>query len=158
MRERLTARLLLFDPAARLLLMKARLVAEDGGRGAWFPVGGGAEPGESVMQAAAREVFEETGFADVALGPVVWRRDVVLTLVGREPALFREHYIVASCAGGEPRRDGWEAHEQSFVDDIRWWTLEEIRASCEPIYPEGLADLLPEVIAGRHPAQPITIR
>jgi hypothetical protein len=43
------------------------------------------------------------------------------------------------------------------VDDIRWWTLAEIAASREAIYPEGLADLLPEILTGRFPAPPRVI-
>lgn len=158
MRERLTARILLFDAADRLLLMKGRLPSGRDAAGAWFTVGGGAEPGESVHQAAAREVVEETGFTDVALGPVVWRRTAPQRLVGGELVLFQEHYLVARCAGGEPCRDAWEAHEIDLVDDIRWWTLPELRVCAEDIYPRDLRDLLPDVLAGRYPAEPLLIR
>lgn len=156
-RERLTARVLLFDPAHRLLLMKGRLPGDSPAPGAWFTVGGGARPGESVLQAAEREVREETGFAAVEFGPVVWRREASLRAPGGELMLFKEHYLVARCAGGEPCRDGWEAHERSLVDDIRWWALEEIRTSAEDIYPPDIRRLLPDVLAGRYPAEPLVI-
>jgi 8-oxo-dGTP pyrophosphatase MutT (NUDIX family) len=158
MRQRLTARILLFDPTDRLLLMKGRLPSDAEGPGAWFTVGGGALPDEDVLQAARREVAEETGFADVTFGPVVWRREAVHRLLDGRPARFKEHYLVARCSGGEPCRDGWEAHEHSLVDDIRWWTLAQIRASDEPIYPLDLGRLLPDVLAGRYPPEPLTIR
>ena len=159
MRERLTARVLLLDPDGRLLLMSARLTREDDARPApWFTIGGGANPGESVAAAAARELVEETGFAGVELGPVVWRREAPLTLLSGETVLFKEHYFVARCAGGEPCRDGWEEHETSLVQDIRWWTLAEIRSSPDPIYPPDLGQLLPDILAGRYPAEPLTIR
>lgn len=158
MRERLTARILLFDAAGRLLLMKGRLPTAPDAPGAWFTVGGGAEPGESLRQAAAREVVEETGFDDVELGPVVWRRTAPHRLVGGELVLFQEYYLVARCRGGEPCRDAWEAHELDLVDDIRWWTLDELLACEEDIYPVGLCDLLPDVLAGRYPAEPLVIR
>lgn len=158
MRERLTARILLFDADGRLLLMKGRLPTAPNAPGAWFTVGGGAEPGESVHEAAAREIVEETGFTDVALGPVVWRRSTPQRLAGGELVLFEEHYFVARCAGGEPCRDAWEAHEVDLVDDIRWWTAEELAACREDVYPVDLRDLLPDVLAGRYPPEPLVIR
>jgi 8-oxo-dGTP pyrophosphatase MutT (NUDIX family) len=158
MRDRLTARILLFDLAGRLLLMKGRLPTAPDAPGAWFTVGGGAEPGESLRQAAAREVVEETGFTDVELGPVVWRRTTPQRLVGGELVMFQEHYLVARCRGGEPCRDAWEPHEVSLVDDIRWWSLEELMGCEEDIYPPALRELLPDVLAGRYPSEPLTIR
>jgi 8-oxo-dGTP pyrophosphatase MutT (NUDIX family) len=157
MRERLTARVLLLDPEGRILLMKGRL-RRDGTPAAWFTIGGGAEPGETVLQAAARELREETGFTDVELGPVVWRREGPLTLASGERVLFQEHYVVARGAGGEPSRDGWDEAERDLVDDLRWWTLDDLRACEDAVHPIGLADLLPDILAGRYPDTPQTIR
>ncbi|MFA5601317.1 MAG: NUDIX domain-containing protein [Phenylobacterium sp.] len=158
MRERLTARVLLFDPADRLLLMKGRLPSDPAGPGAWFTIGGGAEPGESVREAAAREVVEETGFAGVELGPVIWRRTATYRMAEGEPVLFLEHYFVARCAGGEPCRDAWQAHEHELVDDIRWWALPELIATPEPVYPRDIRRLAPDAAAGRWPTEPLIIR
>jgi 8-oxo-dGTP pyrophosphatase MutT (NUDIX family) len=157
MRDRLTARVLLLDPADRILLMKGRLPSAPDALGHWFTVGGGAEPGETVLEAAAREIREETGFTDFELGPVVWRREGPLALSNGEMVLFKEHYIVARCAGGEPSRDGWDALERRLVDDIRWWTLAELVATTETVHPIGLAERLPDVLAGRFPAAPLVI-
>ena len=154
MRERLTARVLLFDPDGRILLMRGRLPSNPDAPADWFTVGGGAEPGETVLEAAAREIVEETGITDAELGPVVWRREGPLALAGGELVLFKEHYVVARCAGGEPSRDGWDANEQALVDDIRWWTLDDLAACPETVHPVGLAELLPDVIAGRYPETP----
>lgn len=157
MRERITVRVLLFDPNGRVLLMKGRLPSRPDGPGAWFTVGGGADPGESLEACARREIAEETGFVEIELGPAVWRREASGALVDGEPALFRETYFVARCAGGDPEREGWMDHERDLIDDICWWTLEEILASREPIYPERLRELLPGIAAGRYPAEPLEI-
>ena len=154
MRERLTARVLLFDPEGRILLMKGRLPSGPNAPAAWFTVGGGAEPDESVLEAAAREVREETGFTDAELGPVVWLREGPLHLASGELVLFKEHYIVARCAGGEPSREGWDDVERALVDDIRWWALDDLRACPEDVYPIGLTDLLPDILAGSYPTTP----
>jgi 8-oxo-dGTP pyrophosphatase MutT (NUDIX family) len=152
--ERLTARVLLFDPDGRILLMKGRLPSGPNAPAAWFTVGGGAEPGETVLEAAAREIREETGFTDAELGPVVWRREGPLHLANGELVLFKEHYVVARCAGGDPSRDGWDAVERALVDDIRWWRLADLVTCPEVVYPIGLSELLPDILAGRYPATP----
>lgn len=157
MRERITVRVLLFDPAGRILLMKGRLASGRDRPGAWFTVGGGAEPGETLEACALREIAEETGFSAVELGPPVWRREGLGALHDGESVIFRETYFVAHCAGDEPVRDGWADHEHDLVDDIRWWTLEDLAACDEPIYPERMLELLPDAAAGRYPPEPIEI-
>lgn len=149
MRDRITARVLLLDPDDRLLLMKGRLPNRPESPGAWFTVGGGAAPGESVREAAAREVLEETGFTAVELGAIVWYRETVLQLAPGESTLFKESYFVARCPGGELSRAGWEDHEHDLIDDIRWWSLKDLRVLDEPVFPQDLIRLLPDVLAGR---------
>jgi ADP-ribose pyrophosphatase YjhB (NUDIX family) len=150
--ERPTARVLLLDRADRILLLRGRLPGHPEREGAWFTVGGGVEAGETFVQAAAREIREETGIADAVLGPVVWVREGVLRIP--EPMLFKECYIVARCEGAEPTRDGWNALEHELIDDIRWWTLAELTMTTDPVFPPGLAHRLPPILAGRFPAEP----
>ena len=153
--ERPTARVLLLDAADRILLMKGRLPSAPERPGAWFTVGGGVEPGETFIEAAAREVREETGIVDFVLGPVVWVREGVMRMP--EPMLFKECYVLARCDGGEPDRRGWNALERELIDDIRWWTLPDLQATSERVFPPGLAQRLPELIAGRLPSEPVLI-
>lgn len=157
LRERLTARVLLFDDQGRILLMMGRLPGGAPESAAWFTVGGGVEPGETLEDAVHREIREETGFTGIEVGPVVWMRESIGRLATGETVLFKEDYVVARCAGGEPCRDAWEDHENDLVDDIRWWTLEEIAASQARIYPERLVELLPAVAAGNYPTAPLVI-
>jgi 8-oxo-dGTP pyrophosphatase MutT (NUDIX family) len=157
MRERLTARVVLLDAEGRILLLKGRLPSAPDGPSFWYTVGGGVEPGESLMEGAAREIVEETGLADAALGPVLWRDEVVLSDVEGETRLFRQHYILARTAGGPLSRAGWQSYEHDLTDDARWWTLAELRQTAETVYPEGLADLLADVLAGRLPPEPLLL-
>ena len=154
--RRLTARVLLFDPDGRLLLMKGRPSAAPAGPGAWFTIGGGAAPGETIPQAAAREIVEETGFTDFELGPVVWRREGEFQLA-EGPVWMDEHYLLARCAGGDPLRHGWQPDEHALIDDIRWWTHAELKATDERVFPPGLAELLEDIAGGRLPPAPIVI-
>jgi 8-oxo-dGTP pyrophosphatase MutT (NUDIX family) len=151
MRERITVRVLLFDPDGQILLMKGRMTYRSTDLGAWFTVGGGADPGETQEDCARREVMEESGFTEVTLGPAVWRRTAPGILADGERVLLVETYMVAWVPGGEPVRDHWEAHEHDLVDDLRWWTLEDLAACEEQIFPERFLELLPDVAAGRYP-------
>ncbi|MBO0838994.1 MAG: NUDIX domain-containing protein, partial [Actinobacteria bacterium] len=67
--ERPAARVLLVDPADRVLLI--RFVDGETGYEWWATPGGGLLDQEGHEEAALREVFEETGLRDLSLGPCV---------------------------------------------------------------------------------------
>jgi len=158
MRERHTARVLLLDPEDRILLMRGRLPYDPAAPAVWFTVGGGAEPGETVLETAAREIIEETGLTDARLGPVVWYAEALLYDRKRRPIHFKERFVVARTAGGSLSQSGWQPLEREFVEELRWWTLGELTLTDEAVYPEGLAELLPDVLAGRYAPDPLLIR
>ena len=138
-RVRPTVRVLLFDRDGRILLMKGRLPSGPNAPGVWFTLGGGIEPGESVEAAATREIREETGFADFEIGDVAWCDEVTLPDRKQRPILFQNTFLVARCEGGEASREGWQALEREFVDDIRWWALDELEKTAESVWPPDLA-------------------
>ena len=72
---RRAGRVLVIDDDDRILLLHGFDPA-DPGNPFWFTVGGGADPGESLAEAAARELREEVGRAvdASALGEPVWHR------------------------------------------------------------------------------------
>jgi 8-oxo-dGTP diphosphatase len=153
--ERPTARVVLLDRADRILLMRGRLPGGKPGSAAWFTVGGGLEPGETYLEAAAREIREETGILDFELGPVLWLRRGVLHLP--QPTTMVEQYVLARCDAAPLRRAGWTPIEHELIEDVRWWTLAELITTQDRVFPPGLAALLPDVLAGRLPPEPVTI-
>ncbi|QIG43421.1 NUDIX domain-containing protein [Nocardioides anomalus] len=70
--DRVTARVLPVSPDGRVLLLQDRDPAVPEVL-RWGTVGGGVDPGESLLEAAVRELFEETGVVaapDQLVGPV----------------------------------------------------------------------------------------
>lgn len=157
MRTRHTARVLLFSPEGRLLLVKF----EDNATGQhpiwWATVGGGLDPGEDVMAGARREAFEETGLSDLAFGPAVWTGEHVLRLHG-EPVRFFETFVVAHAAHEALDDSGWTEWERECVREMRWWDIGELAASDEIVFPPLLkTPLLADIAAGRYPDGVLTV-
>ena len=158
---RQTARLILLDEQSRVLLFqfqdetmidpKSPMV-----RPFWVTPGGGLEPGETYEAAAQRELWEETGIQGVHLGPWVWTREKELDWAG-QPTLFHEHYFVAYAPATGVSLDHLTPLEQRVYQSHRWWSAEDIRASNEVFFPQGLGDLLRPIIAGNLPPRPLEL-
>jgi hypothetical protein len=52
---------------------------------------------------------------------------------------------------------GMEDLEAGHHAGHRWWSPAELRATTEPVFPLGLADLLDDLVAGRVPAEPVEL-
>jgi 8-oxo-dGTP pyrophosphatase MutT (NUDIX family) len=163
-RPRPTVRALLLDPEDRVLLQAfvdpevRRPGAPPTDAPAWFPPGGGLEPGEEPATGLARELREETGFVDVAWGPWVWRRTVDL-LVHGEHRRFEEVYRLAR-VGVErptPRPTGFEPWEARTFRGFRWWSVGELATTTERLFPPGIARRLGALLAGGPPGAPIDV-
>jgi 8-oxo-dGTP pyrophosphatase MutT (NUDIX family) len=151
---RAASRVVLLDDQDRILLFRwedARLEAKS----IWITPGGGLNPGESPEAGAKRELFEETGI-DADPGACVWRRSHVFRF-GEVWLEQRELYYLLRRERIDVRLDGLEAHERVAMTAHRLWSVDEIAASNELFAPRGLATLLPPLIRGDLPAQPIEI-
>jgi len=151
-RVRATARVLVLDPAGRVLLFGARLVDLSQPPGPvlyWYTPGGAIEPGESVRRAAVRELAEEIGLAvePEALEGPVWLRRSVSLLVG-EPVDARETYFVLRDVVHQVDVSGQTELEALEDQPHRWWSVAEIAGSAEEFLPEQLAGILPQLLSG----------
>jgi ADP-ribose pyrophosphatase YjhB (NUDIX family) len=149
---RLTAQLVLLDPADRILLFRRE---DDEGVGFWGPVGGGIESGESAEEAVLREAREETGL-DVALGPEIWHRQHAFSWRG-EPQIVQERWFLGRAPTAEISTAGWSPNEIRTITDHAWRTLTEVRHATERTVPRNLADLLAELLSAGPPDRPIAI-
>ena len=141
--DRSAARVLLLDDRGRVLLFLGCDPADRARGSWWFTPGGGVEAGESLPEAASRELLEETGLliAPALLVGPIYDEVAEFSLAGvdyRQSGVF----FVARIDSHEVDTSGFSALEQQFVLDHRWWTRAELRATDELVYPACLADLL----------------
>ena len=151
---RAAARVLLLDAAERALLVRFEDRQTD--YAWWATPGGGIRPGETQEAAARREVAEETGLRDFALGPCVWLREFEFTWRDRRYRQ-REHIFAARVDAFEPSLAGFETYELDLLPEHRWWKATEIERSRERFGPRRLGVLLGELLAKGFPAEPIEI-
>lgn len=153
--ERHAVRVVLADVSGRVLLFHVR--TRDVPSGWWELPGGGIDSGESYLEAAVREIKEETGLVlDPALiGPPAWRRDSTWRSRGKR-RLQHEVVVLARIAADRPVIvDGGRTPEE--IEDYvssRWWAVADITQSQERFYPGRLPELLPRFLAGEDIDEP----
>ena len=144
--DRTAARVLLLDGRDRVLLFR-------GGdphlpeRGTWwFTPGGGLDPGETHVDGAVRELFEETGLRTTAdaLGPPVHAELTEFDFAGLHISQHSTFYVLRVDAH-EVDTSGFEELEASSIVEHRWWVRTDLRTTTDTVYPPALADLLDRV-------------
>ncbi|GGT45512.1 DNA mismatch repair protein MutT [Nonomuraea spiralis] len=145
--RRFTARVLPVDAQDRVLLLHG-FDPKRPDEPFWFTIGGATEDGETLQQAAARELYEEVGIrrdVEEFAGPYgtstiefIWA-DYAIT---QDQTFFaiRTHDAAISF-------DHMEQIEKETTTGHRWWSAEELEGTDETFFPEDLAAILRKVTA-----------
>lgn len=113
----------------------------------WFTVGGAADPGESLAEAGARELREETGIAldPAALGRPFGTFEVEFSWNGS--AYVNESTLFAVAVEETPvSLEGLDLLESQSIFDARWWTPDELEHDGRAVDPR-LMDQMRAAIA-----------
>lgn len=153
---RAAVRALLLDGTDRLLLLCGRDPSLPERGPFWFTVGGGLDPGETPETALRREIAEEVGIRHITVGPPVWLLRNRFVFNGRVIDQENTFYLVRT-GDTDVDRSGEDEVEQESIVEARWWTLDELRATPERLYPVPLVPGLTELLRHGPPREPIRL-
>ncbi|HIW92431.1 MAG TPA: NUDIX domain-containing protein [Candidatus Corynebacterium avicola] len=141
---RIAVRVVLLDADNRVLLFEGRDLSDaTDTRRFWFTAGGGVDDGESLGEAAEREILEETGQKGLVLVGPFHRREVDFLNHG-EPLHQVEHYYAARTTEVTLSQGGWTALEGKAMTSWRWWSAGELDSADVEYFPENLPELVTE--------------
>jgi len=149
---RRAGRVIVLDPDDRVLLLRYDQDPPTGRH--WATPGGGLDPGESYAAAASRELAEETGWDDITLQGEIHQHT---RLIMHGDRTIRQHERLFLARTDQVRRELGDVAAMHAGDGIaawRWWTLAELDATAELVWPAGLATLIRGTLAAenRRPA------
>jgi len=155
--RRSAVRLVVIEPDGRVLLFRIREPRHPEQGTVWELPGGGIDPGESYVQAAVRELVEETGLVvdpgDV--GDPSWRRRVTFKHAGVRRVQDEVVVAVRLRDRAPVVKEGQQSPDElDTYLGARWWTVAEVEASRERFFPGRLPSLLRRFLAGEQIREP----
>ena len=139
--RRQTARVLPVNPEGRVLLLHG-WDPHHPEAPFWFTIGGGAEQGESLRDAATRELREETGIVidSAALGEPIAHNTVEFSWNGYDIVQGQTFYAVR-VESADVTLDGLDDWERATTDKYGWLSAEDLGGDERPADP-AIPDLM----------------
>ena len=143
--HRETARILLRNHKNEFFLLLTHFDPEVGLPPRWITPGGGIDQGETPIQAAVRELREETGIvvSQEALGEQIGEiSGQWLWGDGQNRHTYKDYFFSLTVADFELDASGWTEDEHRDVLEYRWWSIAELLATDDQLGPHGLTELI----------------
>jgi 8-oxo-dGTP pyrophosphatase MutT (NUDIX family) len=140
--HRRASRILLLDDEDRVLLMLTVSSLLNVPVIRWITPGGGVDDHESHAEGAIRELFEETGLLVTDVGQPIYTISGQRTFANGQEQSTNSEYFVVRTAAFTPVTDHWMENEFYDIKDVRWWSLDELRATDEQYSPRPLISLI----------------
>jgi 8-oxo-dGTP pyrophosphatase MutT (NUDIX family) len=133
--RRHTARVLPVDAEGRVLLLHG-WDPRHPDRPFWFTIGGAAEAGESLRDAGARELREETGIVidPACLGEPIAQNMVEFSWAGYQITQDQTFYAVL-IESAEVTLDGMDSWERATTDKYGWLSADDLGPDKPPADP-----------------------
>lgn len=144
-KHRETARVLIFNEKKQIFMLKTHFDPEVGLPPRWLIPGGGIDAGEKPLEAARRELFEETGLKidSERLGePVLVTSGRWDWADGHNYHTYTDTIFELQVEHFEPDTSGFTADEHRDILETKWWNVSELIASQESIGPHELVNYL----------------
>lgn len=131
-------RVIILDQDQRILMVRQHHQE----RYVWTVPGGAIEQGETSLDAAVREVKEETGLT-VAIDRMIWHVEQLVP--GKEPRFV--NIFLATATGGSISvgTDPERSECGQVIEEVRYLSREEL-AGADGLYPDYLKDELWEIL------------
>jgi 8-oxo-dGTP pyrophosphatase MutT (NUDIX family) len=158
--ERSAVRVVVLDTVDTILLFHTH-DPDHPDLGLWWELpGGGIDPGETYLDAAIRELREETGIMvePSQVGPPTWRRRA--SFRQRQRRHLQEEVIVTvrlSKRGPDVDEEQRLNYEREDYFGFRWWQRRQIMSSDERFYPGQLPLLLDAFLQGEQINEPFEL-
>lgn len=160
-----SVKLILLNENNELLLMSTDDKGIQGEKGNyngkfWQMVGGKIEEGETLRQAAYRELYEETGLSkdQVEIGKPAWYGEVDLMMHGVLTTV-KQSFVPAKTKSINVSLENLTDEEKPVCTKLEWFSLEAIKNCPDIIYPVLIteAEYLPAILSGNVPDTTIAI-
>jgi len=143
--HRETARVLLLNPKNEIFLLKTHFDPEIQLPPRWITPGGGIDSDESPIEAAVRELAEETGIrvSEGELGDQIWQTEGIWQWGdGISHHTYVDYFFELRVDDFALDDSNWTDDERRDVLEHRWWSIQDLIDSGEIVGPVGLVEFL----------------